>query len=185
LGIFGGSFDPIHIGHLVAAANVRYSLQLDSIRFVVAGQPWQKVERGVSDAEVRFQAVSAALAGVEAMEASRMEVDRPGPSYMADTLGLIRQENPEAELFLIVGTDVAGNLDSWVRSDEVAELAELAVVNRPGCSRVALSSKWRLHEVEIPPLEVSSTDLRARLADGRPVDFLIPTESLVFLRPKP
>jgi len=150
---------------------------------MVAAYPWQKAAQAVTDAEVRFAAVAAAVADVDGMEASRMELDRPGPSYMADTLAALGAARPNTDLVLIVGTDVAASLHTWERPEEVASRADLAVVNRPGVDRPALGPMWRRHEIEIPPLDISSTDLRARLASGRPVNFLIPRASVVFFRP--
>jgi len=179
IGVFGGTFDPIHIGHLVAAVNVRYSLQLDRLLLVVANVPWQKEgSRPITAAEDRFAMVSAAVAGVPGLEASRMEIDRGGPSYTADTLATVAASCPGASLFTVVGADVADSLDSWERASEVARLSTLVVVNRPGSVRMAPLSGWRFVEIEVPNLEVSSTDLRSRAADGRPLDYLVP-ESVV------
>lgn len=176
LGIFGGTFDPVHVGHLVAAVNVRYELGLDRVLLVVANVPWQKVgTRSVTPAEDRFAMVAAAVEGVVGLEASRMEIDRGGISYTADTLLELRAAEPAAELFLIVGTDVADDLDTWERVETVRDLATLVVVNRPGARPVDLAARgWRVRNVEIPNIEISSTDLRARAAAGRPLDFLVP-----------
>ena len=172
--MFGGTFDPVHVGHLAAAVNVRYSLGLDRLLLVVANVPWQKAgRRAVSPAEDRLAMVEAAVAGIEGLEASRIEIDRGGPSYTADTLAQLAGTDPGAELFLVVGADVVKDLDTWERVGEVRARASLAVVKRPG-SRPRLPAGWRAEQVEVPSLDISSTDLRARLADGRPLDFLIP-----------
>lgn len=176
LGVFGGTFDPIHVGHLVAAVNARHELALDRVLLVVANVPWQKIgSRAITPAEDRYAMVAAATRDVEGLEASRIEIERGGMSYTADTLAQLAEAHPEAELHLIVGTDVAGELDTWERVEEVRRLSTLVVVNRPGARLPDLAaSGWRVRTVEIPNLDISSTDLRVRAADGRPLDFLVP-----------
>ena len=179
IGVFGGTFDPIHIGHLVAAVNVHHSVSLDRLLLVVANVPWQKEgSRAITAAEDRFAMVSAAVAGVRGLEASRLEIDRGGRSYTADTLAAVAASCPGAALFTVVGADVADSLETWERATEVAGMSTLVVVNRPGAKRTAALSGWRVAEIEVPNLEVSSTDLRSRAADGRPLDYLVP-ESVV------
>lgn len=175
IGVFGGTFDPVHIGHLAAAVNVRHALGLDRVLLVVANIPWQKAEgRTVTDAEDRFAVVQAAAEGLEGIEASRMEIDRGGPSYTADTLAELGRLHPGAELFLVVGSDVVGELGTWERADEVGHLATLVAVARPGATVKAPPPSWHMEVVEVPSLDVSSTDLRARVAAGRPIDVLVP-----------
>jgi nicotinate-nucleotide adenylyltransferase len=170
--VFGGTFDPIHIGHLVAAVNARHALDLDRVLLVVANQPWQKSDRDVTPAEQRFALVEAAVEDAPALEASRIEIDRGGDSYTADTLQELA--GPGRELFLVIGADVAAELDSWERVDVVRRLATLVIVNRPGTPVPEIGPGWRVETVEIPQLEISSSDLRARAADGRPLDHLVP-----------
>jgi nicotinate-nucleotide adenylyltransferase len=177
IGVFGGTFDPIHVGHLVAAVNARDALHLDRVILVVANIPWQKADsRAVSTAEDRLALVQAAVGGVRGVEASRMEIDRGGESFSADTLAEMNRTNPEDELFLIVGWDVAASLATWERYEQAQRLATLVVVNRPGSPRPKFleDAGWRVAEVTVPNLEISSTDLRARAAEGRPLDYLIP-----------
>jgi nicotinate-nucleotide adenylyltransferase len=183
IGVFGGTFDPIHVGHLVAAVNVRHALSLDRLLLVVANQPWQKEgTRVVTPAEDRYAMVAAAVGGVTGLEASRIEVDRGGPSYTADTLSTLHDLSPDASFFVIVGADVADSLHTWERGSVVQSLATLVVVNRPGSVRTASLPGWRVEEVEVPALEVSSTDLRSRAADGRPLDYLIPEAAVHCIR---
>jgi len=180
LGVFGGTFDPIHVGHLVAAVNARHTLHLDRVLFVVANEPWQKVgDRPVSPAADRLALVDAALGDVDGLEASRLEIDRGGPSYTVDTIDELRRAEPAAELFLIVGADVVAGLATWERLDDVRREVTMVVVNRPGSTPVLPGSAgplagWRAVAIEIPALEISSTDLRERAATGRPLDYLIP-----------
>ena len=183
IGIFGGTFDPIHVGHLVAAVNVRFALALDRLLLVVANQPWQKEGlRSITPAEDRYALVAAAVGDVEGLEASRIEIDRGGPSYTADTIVEVAEANPGADLFCVVGADAADVLDTWERHEVIATLATLVVVNRPGSVRTAPLTGWRVVEVEVPALEVSSTDLRARAADGRPLEYLVPEGAIRCIR---
>jgi nicotinate-nucleotide adenylyltransferase len=174
LGIFGGTFDPPHIGHLVAAVNVRHDLALDRVLLVVNNVPWQKVgSRAISPAQDRLAMVEAAVADADGLEASRIEIDAGGMSYTADTLGALRTEEPERELFVILGADAAAGLLTWERADEVRELATIVAVQRPGVVAVPPLEGWRWACVDVPGLDVSSTDLRQRVRDGRPLRYLL------------
>jgi nicotinate-nucleotide adenylyltransferase len=180
--VFGGTFDPVHIGHLAAAVNVRHSLGLERLLLVVAHVPWQKTGlRAISPPEDRLAMVEAAVAGVPGLEASTLELDRGGPSYSADTLAELHAARPDARLYLVVGSDVAPELESWERIGEVKALSVLVVVKRPG-SRPVTPAGWRTEEVEVPELDISSTDLRNRVADGRPLDYLVPAPVIRVIR---
>ncbi len=184
IGVFGGTFDPIHVGHLVAAVNARAALELDRVILMVANVPWQKAgTRVVTGAEERFALVQAAVGDVPGLEAGRLELDRGGESYSADTLAELRRDHPDAELFLVVGWDVATDLTSWERIEDVKGLATLVLVNRPGAGRPQGldGDGWQVAEVAVPNLEISSTDLRARAAEGRPLDYLIPEPAVHFI----
>jgi nicotinate-nucleotide adenylyltransferase len=179
LGLFGGTFDPPHVGHLVTAVNVRHELGLDRVLLVVAGRPWQKeASRRITSADDRFALVEAAVGPVEGIEGSRLEIDRTGPSYTADTLAELARRHPGAELFTILGSDAAAGLLTWERVEEVVTGSRLVVVERPGAHE-ALPAGVDWIRVEVPHLEVSSTDLRARVTDGRPLDYLVPEGVLV------
>ena len=173
IGLFGGTFDPPHVGHLVTAVNVRHALNLDIVILMVANDPWQKSgARDVTTAEDRFAMVEAAVSVVDGVVAGRDEIDRGGPSYTADTLMALAEKHSGAELFTIVGDDAAAGLTSWTRVDQVAEYSQLVVVDRPGVA-VDLPKQFSWLRVESPRLEVSSTDLRSRFSDGRPLDYLV------------
>jgi nicotinate-nucleotide adenylyltransferase len=177
LGIFGGTFDPPHVGHLVTAVNVRHELGLDRVLLVVNDVPWQKVgTRDISPSEDRYAMVCAAVGDVEGLEASRVEIDRGGTSYTADTLVQLLDEDPTRELFVVLGTDAAVLLPTWARADEVRARATIVVVERPGSAASSAPPGWSWQRVVVPRLEVSSTDLRSRVADGRPLDYLLPAE---------
>ena len=181
--MLGGTFDPIHVGHLVAASDTRHALALDVVLLVVANRPWQKVgSRDVTPAGDRLAVVEAAVGGVEGVEASSIEIERGGDSYTVDTMRELAERHPGAELFLVVGADVVHELDTWVRVEELRELCDLAVVNRPGSDRPPEVDGWTAHHVEIPALDVSGSDIRRRLAEGRPIDFLVPAAAVHCIR---
>ena len=174
VGVFGGTFDPVHVGHLVAALEARDALSLDVVLIVVANEPWQKVgQRAVTPAEDRYAMVEAAVVDVDGLEPSRIEIDRGGPSYTADTVAALA--GADVELFLIVGADV--DLNTWARGDEVRRQAQVVVVARGGTTPAPGTTV-----VEMPALDISASDLRRRLAEGRPVDFLIPAPTLRVIR---
>jgi nicotinate-nucleotide adenylyltransferase len=172
LGVFGGTFDPVHTGHVVVAAEVRAVLALDRVLLVPAGDPWQKRGRVVASAVDRFALVEQAVADVEGVEASAIEVEHEGASVTADTLEALAA--PDRELFLVLGADTVANMATWRRLDDTRHLATVVVVERDGERAVPPGDGWKVEHVTIPRLDISSTDLRARLADGRPVDGLVP-----------
>jgi nicotinate-nucleotide adenylyltransferase len=184
IGLLGGTFDPVHVGHLVAAVNVRSELELDMVQLVVANEPWQKVgSRSVTPAADRLALVEAAVEGIEGICASAIEIERGGISYTADTVTQLLEQEPDAHLYVIVGGDVASSIESWVRLDEVLDRADIVVVNRPHTTFGPIEPSQRLanarvHMLEIPALEISSTDLRDRAATGRPLEFLVPEGSI-------
>jgi nicotinate-nucleotide adenylyltransferase len=173
IGLFGGTFDPPHVGHLVTAVNVRHALALDVVILMVANIPWQKEgARAITPAGERLAMVEAAVRDVRGLIAGRTEIDLGGPSYTADTLTALAVEHPDAALYTIVGDDAAAGLPSWERYEEVVARSKLVVVDRPGAP-VELPTITEWIHVEVPRLEVSSTDLRARFVDGRPLDYLV------------
>ncbi len=174
VGVFGGTFDPPHVGHLVTAVNVRHALALDVVLLVVANQPWQKEgSRVISLAEDRYALTVAAVGDVDGVEATRIELDRGGPSYTADTLVELSGLIADAQFFTVLGRDAAAGLSTWERHADVVSKSRLVVVDRPGSTDV-LPTGIAWLRVEVPHLEVSSTDLRARVVDGRPLDYLLP-----------
>jgi nicotinate-nucleotide adenylyltransferase len=173
IGVFGGTFDPPHVGHLVTAVNVGHALSLDRVILMVANVPWQKLgTRELTAAADRLAMVEAAVAEVPRLVAGDHELRAGGPSYTADTLACLAGEHPGAELYTIVGDDAAAKIDTWERVDEVLERSRMVVVDRPG-NKVTLDDSVDWTRIEVPRLEVSSTDLRARCRDGRPLDYLV------------
>jgi nicotinate-nucleotide adenylyltransferase len=178
IGVFGGTFDPPHVGHLVTAVNVRHALDLDQMILMVANVPWQKIgSRPITPATDRLAMVAAAVADVPHLVAGDHEIRAGGPSYTADTLAVLDEEHPGAELFTVVGDDAAAGIRSWERADEVVARSRLVVVDRPG-DPVELDPGIDWIRVQVPRLEVSSTDLRERWNDGRPLDYLVTDEVL-------
>jgi len=174
VGILGGTFDPPHIGHLGMAVEVRDALALDVVLLVVAHEPWQKVgSRRVSPSADRLALVEAAVADLEGLEASDVEIRHGGPSYTADTLATLAAGGPDDELWVILGADAAAGLPTWERGDEVAERARLVVAARDG-ETGSPPPGWSWRTVPITRLDVSSTDLRERVAAGRTIEVLVP-----------
>jgi len=180
LGLLGGTFDPPHAGHLAAARASVAELGLDRLLLVVANDPWQKSpHRSVTPAEDRFALVEAAVDGIDGLEASRVEIDRGGPSYTIETVlelldDAARSGRPAPEIFLVVGADLVETLPTWERADELARLVRLAVVSRPGSVRPEVPAGWEAVAVAGQPVDVSSSGVRALLASGAPVAGLVP-----------
>ncbi len=175
IGVYGGTFDPPHAGHLVAAVNVAHHLELDLVLFVVAGVPWQKVStRFISAAEDRLAMVDLALADRPVLASSDVEVRHGGDAVTADTLEELRGIYPQAEFVLIVGSDAAAGMDTWRRADALRSLAHVAVVDRPGAAGGRPPQGFSYEVVACPLMDISSTDIRERAALGLPIDVLVP-----------
>ena len=175
LGVMGGTFDPIHHGHLVAASEVAHLFALDEVVFVPTGQPWQKDDRAVTPAELRYLMTVIATADDPRFTVSRVDIDRPGPTYTIDTLRDLHAARPDVELFFITGADALNSILTWHETDEVLELAHLVGVTRPGhAATVAHLPEGSATIVEIPALAISSTDCRERVAEGAPITYLVP-----------
>jgi len=174
LGVMGGTFDPVHQGHLVAASEVAFRFALDEVVCVPTGDPWQKA--GVSPAEDRYLMTVIATAADPRFTVSRVDIDRDGPTYTVDTLRDLRAERGEGtELFFITGADALAQILTWRDHEEVLRLAHLVAVSRPGH---ALADPGLAHGavtlVEVPALAISSTDVRRRVRDGEPIAYLVP-----------
>jgi nicotinate-nucleotide adenylyltransferase len=171
--VLGGTFDPAHVGHVVAATESRWGLHLDQVLLVVAGDPWQKRGRVVASPEDRLALARAVAFGVDGVEASAIEVERAGPSVTADTLEELAA--PGRELFVLLGADAVANMATWRRLDETRDLATIVVIERAGDAHAEPPGPgWRFERLSIPRLDVSSSDIRDRLGAGRPVDGLVP-----------
>ncbi|MEZ5380592.1 MAG: nicotinate-nucleotide adenylyltransferase [Microthrixaceae bacterium] len=179
IGLLGGTFDPPHIGHLMVAVEARAMLNLEEVWLVVAHRPWQKSDRMVTEASRRLAMAAAAAADLTGVSASSIEFAAEGPTYTVDTLLRLAETHPEVAPTLILGADAAAGLDTWHRAAELSDLAELAVVDRPGAVSqppVAMS------HIGVPQLDVSSTDIRRRVATGAPFEVLCPPGVVSLIR---
>jgi nicotinate-nucleotide adenylyltransferase len=173
LGVMGGTFDPIHNGHLAAASEVQRSFDLDEVIFVPTGQPYQK--SGVSQAEHRYLMTAIATASNPGFTVSRVDIERPGPTYTIDTLRDLRKDRPDADLFFISGADAVAQILDWKDNDELWTLAHFVAVSRPGHAlSIRGLPEQGVSSLEVPALAISSTDCRARVDRGFPVWYLVP-----------
>ncbi|MFP5336286.1 MAG: nicotinate-nucleotide adenylyltransferase [Actinomycetes bacterium] len=175
LGVMGGTFDPVHHGHLVAASEVATEFDLDEVVFVPTGRPWQKNHREVAPAEHRYLMTVIATASNPRFTVSRVDIDRPGPTYTIDTLRDLHAQRPDAELYFITGADALAQILSWKDIDELWSLAHFVGVTRPGhtLSDSGLPENG-VSLLEVPAMAISSTDCRERVVDGKPVWYLVP-----------
>jgi nicotinate-nucleotide adenylyltransferase len=183
VGVLGGTFDPIHHGHLVAAEEVRWKLSLDRVLFVPAGQPPHKLGQTVSPVSDRVAMVALAIAGNAGFALSRVDVDRPGPSYSVDMLAALQgQLGPGAELFFIIGLDSLADLLTWHEPSRLVQHFRIVAVTRPGYDWYDLASlepaipqaRERITIVSVPALDIAASDLRRRFAEGRPIRYQVP-----------
>ena len=173
IGVMGGTFDPIHHGHLAAASEVQRSFDLDEVVFVPTGEPYQK--SGVSQAEHRYLMTAIATASNPRFTVSRVDIDRPGPTYTIDTLRDLRKLRPDADLFFISGADAVAQILDWKDQKELWSLAHFVAVSRPGHPlSIRGLPEQGVSSLEVPALAISSTDCRARVDRGYPVWYLVP-----------
>ena len=173
VGVMGGTFDPIHNGHLVAASEVQQKFDLDEVVFVPTGQPWMK--RAVTDGEHRYLMTVIATAANPRFTVSRVDLQRGGPTYTIDTLRDIRRSRPDADLFFITGADAVAQIGLWKDVAEVWSLAHFVAVSRPGHAlTVSGLPEQGVSSLEVPALAISSTDCRSRVSRGFPVWYLVP-----------
>jgi nicotinate-nucleotide adenylyltransferase len=175
LGVMGGTFDPVHHGHLVAASEVASQFELDEVAFVPSGHPWQKEHRQVAPAEHRYLMTVIATASNPRFWVSRVDIDRPGLTYTTDTLRDLRAERPDADLFFITGADALEQILSWKNADELFELAHFVGVTRPGYTLSdAHVPRDAVSLVDVPAMAISSSTCRARVRKGLPIWYLVP-----------
>lgn len=176
VGVFGGTFDPLHVGHLVAAQDVHHALELDRLLFVPAARPPHKGERGLTDPHVREEMVRAAVGDDPRFEVSDLEIRRGGVSYTIDTLRSLEEFYTRAEVFLIVGTDQLAELDTWKEPEELARMARLTVISREGedPDRLRAPVDVSFECVPVTRVDVSSTLIRERVRAGEPIRYLVP-----------
>jgi nicotinate-nucleotide adenylyltransferase len=186
IGVMGGTFDPLHVGHLVAATESMHAFDLDLVLFVPTGRPWQKA--GYSDPEDRHMMTLLAAEGHHSFGVSRVELDRRGPTYTADTIDELREfYGDDVKLFFIGGADAIQQLGTWEHLDRLKGAVEMIAVTRPGFDMSAFEPEpgWpSVHLLEIPGIDVSATDIRDRVRKGEPIDFLVPPAVHDYIRKK-
>jgi nicotinate-nucleotide adenylyltransferase len=185
IGVLGGTFDPIHSGHLIIAEEARLKLELTRIIFVPAGQPWLKTNREITQSVHRVEMVRRAIAGNAHFELSTIEVDRPGPSYSVDTVSILKKQlGGRAKIFFLIGWDSLAELPEWHEPARLIQLCRLVAVVRPGFSRPDLkalesSAPGIAHSVvwlDIPPIDISSSEIRDRVAQGLSIHGIVPEQ---------
>lgn len=190
LGIFGGTFDPVHYGHLILVECCRQELELDSVRLIPAGQPPHKTPTGMTDGHTRADMLKLAVSGCAELIVDRREIRRTGKSYTVDTLQELKAEYPDDELYFLVGADSIRDLLTWKDPERILDLATLVGVNRPGVAVPTLKqmSEWvgesmasRIQTVQIPGCDLSASDLRDRISRGRTLRFMTPRAVEVFI----
>jgi nicotinate-nucleotide adenylyltransferase len=178
VGVMGGTFDPIHHGHLVAASEVQAWFDLDEVVFVPTGDPWQKSDRQVTPAEHRYLMTVVATASNPRFNVSRVDIDRGGPTYTIDTLRDLRQQLPDADLYFITGADALADIFTWRNPEELFEMAQFVGCTRPGYAldpeTLGKIPHDRVTMIEVPALAISSTDVRRRTMRDEPVWYLVP-----------
>jgi len=191
LGIYGGTFDPVHLGHLLLAEQCREACRLDQVWFIPAGSPPHKPEHAITPGKMRAEMLEFAVAGQPEYTVSRREVKRSGPSYTVETLRELRQEHPEDELFFLVGADSLADLPHWREPREIATLATLVVVNRGNAPLPQLESLVphlgreavdRILVVSMPGIDLSSSDIRRRVREGRSIRYMTPRAVEQYIR---
>jgi nicotinate-nucleotide adenylyltransferase len=183
VGVYGGTFDPPHMGHLILAEAAREQLKLDKVMFIPAGDPWRKADRKVTPAFHRLEMTRLAVQGNAAFEVQDFEVVREGPSYTVETLEILRDHlGNDAELYLILGEDALADLPNWRQPERLVELSTLAVANRRGVTMPALPfDRARVVPVEMPGIDISSTELRARAARGLSLRYQAPDAVITYI----
>lgn len=184
LGIFGGTFDPPHVGHLLAAEGVRDHLKLDKVIFVPAAIPPHKQKRGVIPAKYRFEMVKLAIENNPFFELSDAELHRKGPSYTIDTVREMKRTHPGSEIFFIMGIDLLLEFDTWKEPEKILAECTLVAMNRPGFDLGVVDKDLlaRVELVNVPSIDVSSTNIRRRVKSGRSIKYLVTAEVEVYIR---
>lgn len=191
LGIMGGTFDPIHYGHLVAAETARCKFDLERVIFIPSGAPPHKKERRITQPEFRYWMVSQAIADNDFFEVSRIEIERSGLTYTVDTLREMKDKFPDYELYFITGADAFREIFTWRNPDEIIELTQFIGASRPGFDALDFLSELqkqfpqfyqRMHFLEVPALAISSTDIRLRVKNGQSIRYLLPEPVRLFIQ---
>ena len=183
IGVFGGTFDPPHIGHTSAALAAMRKLELDFVLMVVANDPWQKTDKNETSSEFsnfvtspshdRYEMLKRALTGQDSLIADDMEIARGGKTYTIDTVSELDDRFPDSDFFLLIGADVAKDFDSWHEPKEICEKINVVVLTRPGTDQGEIDSNWNFPVIDIPAVDVSAEEIRLRILKGEPVEGMI------------
>lgn len=189
IGVFGGTFDPIHIGHLIIATEMKHALGLERVLFVLAARPPHKSEQEITENKHRLAMLQMALEGNPSFDVCDLELKRPGASYTADTLEVLSLDFPSANLIFLMGEDSLRDLPRWHDPDRIVRLAEIGVAARPGIDvdvesihKAIASSAGRIHLVETPEIGISARDIRERVASGKPITYQVPYKVEEYIR---
>jgi nicotinate-nucleotide adenylyltransferase len=185
IGVFGGTFDPPHLGHLVAASEAAFRCALAEVVFVPTGDPWQKHHLKVTDAAARLAMTRSAVETDPLFRVSTCDIERDGATYAVDTVADVRAEYDEdVELYFIIGADSLANLHTWHRVEELCKAVRFIALNRPGHSRREVDTSFgaRVEFIDMPAVDVSSTECRQRVRDGRPIRYLVPDAVEAYVR---
>jgi nicotinate-nucleotide adenylyltransferase len=181
LGVMGGTFDPIHHGHLVAAEEAFWQFELDEVVFVPAGRPWMKAQReDIAGPEYRYEMVSIATSTNGHFAASRMEIEREGPTHTIDTLRALRDEGEE-DVYFVTGADAILELEEWKDYREALDMAHFIAATRPGYELASAADRDGVSVMNVPALAISSSDIRRRLREGRPIRYLVPDDVIAYI----
>lgn len=184
IGVFGGTFDPPHLGHLVAASEAAFRCLLDEVVFVPTGDPWQKQHLNVTDAVARLAMTLLAVESDPMLRVSTCDVDREGATYAVDTVADVRAEYDEdVNLYFIIGADSLANLHTWHRVEELCEAVKFIALNRPGHSRREVDTSFgaEVEFIDMPAVDVSSTECRQRVRNGQPIRYLVPDRVAAYI----
>ena len=184
IGVFGGTFDPPHLGHLVAASEAAFRYLLDEVVFVPTGDPWQKQHLNVTDAVARLAMTRLAVESDPLLRVSTCDVDREGATYAVDTVADVRAEYDEdVNLYFIIGADSLANLHTWHRVEELCKAVKFIALNRPGHSRREVDTSFgvEVEFIDMPGVDVSSTECRQRVRNGQPIRYLVPDRVAAYI----
>jgi nicotinate-nucleotide adenylyltransferase len=185
IGVFGGTFDPPHLGHLVAASEAAFRCALDEVVFVPTGDPWQKHHLKVTDAAARLAMTRSAVESDPLFRVSTCDIDREGATYAVDTVADVRAEyDEEVELYFIIGADSLENLHTWHRVEELCRAVRFIALNRPGHSRREVDTSFgaQVEFIDMPAVDLSSTECRQRVREGQPIRYLVADPVAAYVR---
>lgn len=189
IGIFGGTFDPVHIGHLIVADQAASDLRLDRVVFLPAGRPWFKSNRLITDGKDRLQMLKLAVRGNSRFDVSEIELNRSGPTYSVESIPLLKQQYDGAEIYFLLGKDALADIHKWQQPDKIIQMCHVVGLSRPGyesidwdtIDRIIPGASQKIRLLQVPLIGVSSSDIRTMVAGGKSIRFLIPDDVLDYI----